>query len=259
MDNAVLRFFTNEEIQAFLNSAKMVSPDEIYPIILTGIYTGGRKSELLNLQWNQIDFDHDVIHFLKTKSGKAREVPIHADLRECLLRLPKKGADVFNKTNHRKLFDRAVRYAKLRQVGWHTLRHTFGGSLALKGVDLNTIRELMGHTSITMTLRYAHLTRGHKTVAIQLLDKISVPASTVRVVTNLSQKASEQTPDHQKKLIRSNFLGSSTVERPAVNGKVAGSNPAGGVPLRAARFVGCRQRAFLGRRVRRRKRLSRKS
>ena len=78
-----------------------------------------------------------------------------------------------NETKH-PLF-RACKRAGLRRVGWHVLRHTFASHLAMRGVPMRTIQELMGHSSLTMALRYAHLSPDVGRDAVAMLDAPSGP------------------------------------------------------------------------------------
>ena len=68
-------------------------------------------------------------------------------------------------------FATAVRRAKISDFTFHDLRHCFASRLVMAGVDLTTVKELMGHKHIAMTLRYAHLAPGHKRAAIAMLDR----------------------------------------------------------------------------------------
>jgi site-specific recombinase XerD len=71
--------------------------------------------------------------------------------------------------NPRKWFATALEQAKIKNVTWHTLRHTFASRLVMGGVDLKTVQELMGHKTIAMTARYAHLAPTHKLQALETL------------------------------------------------------------------------------------------
>ena len=69
-------------------------------------------------------------------------------------------------------FKAAVRKSKIEDFRFHDLRHTFASNIVMAGEDLNTVRELLGHKDLTMTLRYAHLSPNHKTRAISVLDRV---------------------------------------------------------------------------------------
>jgi integrase len=84
----------------------------------------------------------------------------------------------------RKAFERAVRLAGLSDFTFYDLRHTFASRLVMAGVDLPTVKELLGHKDISMTMRYAHLSSDHKQAAVRKLEKVpaifTIPAALQR-------------------------------------------------------------------------------
>jgi len=77
--------------------------------------------------------------------------------------------------NYRRWFNEALMEAKIKDCSWHCNRHTFASRLVMAGVDLRTVAELMGHSSIQMTMRYAHLTPQHNRAAVDRLVPVSMP------------------------------------------------------------------------------------
>lgn len=73
--------------------------------------------------------------------------------------------------NFRKSFETALRKSGIKDFRFHDCRHTFASHLVMSGVDLNTVRELLGHKEPTMTLRYSHLSLDHKSRAVAILDR----------------------------------------------------------------------------------------
>ena len=143
------------------------------------LHSGFRRGEFLGLRWRDVDFKAGVLTVPKSKNGETRHVPMTSTVRAILSRRPRPldaSALVFaNSEGHRDLrwsartVPAALRAAKIAGFRFHDLRHTFASRLAMEGVDLMTIRELMGHKSMAMTLRYAHLSPGHTRTAIERL------------------------------------------------------------------------------------------
>ena len=163
------------------------------PMILVGLKTGLRLGELLALRWRedvdlvkgQIVVRRSVTRRIVTtpKSGKGREVDLGD---EAIIALKNarhlKGPLVFCGDDGRMLGKnevkhplwRACRKAGLRQVGWHVLRHTYASHLAMRGAPLKAIQELLGHATIEMTMRYAHLSPGARRDSARLLDALPI-------------------------------------------------------------------------------------
>ncbi len=174
-NNQRLRFLSKEECKELI---KNCSP-HLKPIVITALNTGMRKGEILNLKWDQVDLKHGFILLDITKNGERREIPINATLKMTLQGLIRRldMPYVFYDQNTGKPFKNvkgsfatACRRAKITDFRFHDLRHTFASHLVMSGVDLATVRELLGHKSITMTLRYSHLAPSHKVNAVNILD-----------------------------------------------------------------------------------------
>lgn len=178
-NNKRIRYLSDEERVSLLKEANPF----LKKIIVFTINTGLRKGELQSLLWNQINLEQRVIYLTKTKGNKHREIPINDAVFEILSELkgshlPKVDAHVFGAQNGgaygnwRKAFDNAVERAKIHDFRFHDLRHTFASYLAMNGVDLNTIRELLGHSTYEMTERYTHLSMPHRHKAVETLNKL---------------------------------------------------------------------------------------
>jgi site-specific recombinase XerD len=173
-------------------------------MILTATRTGMRQGELLALEKTDLDLSAGRAyvrrnyvdgHFVTPKSGKGREIPLGEDVRMDLAEHVKhnRGPLVFCDAAGQVLTSgklaapllRACKGAKLgREIGWHVLRHTFASHLAMRGVPLKVIQELLGHASIVTTMRYAHLAPHVVRDAVRLLDRAPVAAPTPNLPGN---------------------------------------------------------------------------
>lgn len=174
-NNKRIRFLEKEEITKLIDN----SPEHFRPIIIVALNTGMRKAEILNLKWHDIDFKRGTIYLFETKNNEKREVPMNETVKIALIKVKKhpESPYVFPSkdgkpyTNIRKSFFTALKNAGIINFRFHDLRHNFCSHLAMSGVDLNTIRELVGHKSLEMTLRYSHLSLEHKRRAVDVLEK----------------------------------------------------------------------------------------
>lgn len=176
-NNRRLRFLSKEECQTLVDNCD----SHLKPIAITAMNTGCRKSEILNLRWDEhIDLKHGFILLDITKNGERREIPINATLRNVLQSLTKR-LDIpcvfYDSTTGKpfkdvkKSFATACRKSGIKDFHFHDLRHTFASHLVMAGVDITTVKELLGHKEIKMTLRYAHLAPSHKVKAVDVLDR----------------------------------------------------------------------------------------
>jgi integrase len=180
VDNRRLVYLEQEEVPRLFAAC---SPS-LRNIVEFAVLTGMRRGEILSLQWQDTDLKTGTIRLLKTKNGKVRDIPMNQRLRQLLMTLPRHlhSAYVFCNqqgkpySNVTKAFRKAVQAAGIkRHIRFHDLRHTFASHLVMSGVDLFTVSQLLGHSDVAMTQRYAHLSPDHKRRAMERLDGYFVP------------------------------------------------------------------------------------
>jgi integrase len=150
------------------------------PMVLLSLNTGLRKGELFSIRWENISFANKnlTIEGYFAKNGKTRHIPLNSEAIDVLKiwHDQRQGEDyVFSSkhgkqmTNIKRSWKKVLSLANIKNFRWHDLRHHFASKLVMAGVDLNTVRELLGHADITTTLRYAHLAPEHKAQAVERL------------------------------------------------------------------------------------------
>lgn len=187
-DNTKLRFLSQPEDKALRVEIAESWPWHL-PEYLVALNTGMRPSEQYELEWTNVDFARKQISVLRSKSGKPRHIPMNSEVVSALRTIearPMRGQSVFLSEDGQPLvgykhwFGPALKAAKLCDTGvtWYTLRHTFASRLVMAGVDLRTVADLMGHATIQMTMRYAHLAPEHKLDAVERLLSVGVDTDT---------------------------------------------------------------------------------
>jgi site-specific recombinase XerD len=176
-----IRFLTGDEETRLRKALK--SRPLCVPQLDLALHTGMRKSEQFSITWDQVDFAQRYIHLNVTKNGSDRYVSLNSEALRVLkglrethksLKLPADSTLFVSwqkkpMSDPRMWFGAACEEANIEGVTWHTLRHTFASRLVMAGVDLKTVQELMGHKTIAMTARYAHLSPAHKLSALEKL------------------------------------------------------------------------------------------
>ncbi|MFG8858134.1 tyrosine-type recombinase/integrase [Pseudomonas aeruginosa] len=160
---------------------KVTFPDHLKPLVLLSLNTGMRRGEVFNLTWADIDLKNKLITVEgdTSKSGQTRHIPMNketvATIEGWRKQHPRNSGYVFpgkdgkRLDNVKKSWDGLLKLARIESFRWHDLRHTFASKLVMAGVPLNTVRELLGHSDLAMTLRYAHLAPDSKAAAVELL------------------------------------------------------------------------------------------
>jgi integrase len=156
-------------------------------MILVALRTGMRLGELLGLEWSDIDWERRIITVRQSlvrgvmgtpKSGKIRHIPISDDAYEALGELRRVHGRVFHKageSTHRVAANALHRICKrtgVRKAGWNLLRHTFASHLAMEGVPIPVVQQLLGHSTIVMTMRYAHLSPSKLSEAVTVFEAL---------------------------------------------------------------------------------------
>jgi integrase len=168
-DQGRLRFLSDDECARLLAGCRTSGQPLLYPIVVIALNTGMRRSEVLGLTWDRVDVARGVLQLEKTKNGKRREIPMNRAVYDVLSALPKSGGRLFP-SSIRRAFENAVERAGVKDFHFHDLRHTFASWLTMKGRPLREVQELLGHTSISMTERYAHLAPERLRDAVASLD-----------------------------------------------------------------------------------------
>jgi len=185
-DNKRIRILSPEEEVRLLAACESSRTWQLKPIVLTALNTGMRKGEILGLKKGEVDFQAGYITVEQSKNGHSRRIPLNAALREALQKAFRQsdsgyvfaGGDGRPLTDFKKGWWKALEAAGISGLRFHDLRHTFGSRLVMKGVDLVTIAELLGHQDITMTRRYSHPTPEHKRRAVELLCEVPTDSTT---------------------------------------------------------------------------------
>lgn len=188
-NNRRLRYLPKEECRTLVNACC----GHLKPIVVTALNTGMRKEEVLSLKWDNVDLKHGFILLDVTKNGERREVPINATLHNTLsgivrrIDIPHVFYDASTGKRYNNIqtsFTTACKRAKIRDFRFHDLRHCFASHLVMAGIDLTTVKELLGHKTLTMTLRYAHLAPSHKVKAVDILDSTINETPTIQKLYN---------------------------------------------------------------------------
>jgi len=174
-NNERLRYLTQDEAQRLVEAAT----PHLKPIIIMALNTGMRYGEIAALKWKDVDLDGRNITITRSKNGQMRKVPINENLYETLLAhkgdVPGdgyvfcQGGSGIPYKSVRKSFITATKAAGIDDFKFHDLRHTFASHLVMKGVGIATVKELLGHKTLAMTIRYSHLSDAHKKNAVNLV------------------------------------------------------------------------------------------
>jgi len=162
------------------SAAQTSRNNRLYPLVVVALATGARESELLGLRWQDIDLGGGKAIVQKSKNGERRALAITGPAVEVLASLGKVrriGADLVfaigrgQATFPRKAWEAALRQAELDDFRFHDLRHAFASYLAMSGASLAELTEALGHKTLAMVKRYAHLTEAHTSGVVKRMTE----------------------------------------------------------------------------------------
>lgn len=183
-----LRWLTRQEAAQLLEASEQSDAPHLYDFILLALNTGMRRAELLQLETHKIDLKEKRIHLegTQTKNGKRRIIPLN---NTAIIAINSRlrwnhengitGNRLFLQRNGKPVvqintaFTNALRKTNIKDFRLHDLRYTFASWLISEGVTLAELRDLLGHSSIKQTERYAHLAPGRLHKAVSILDDLS--------------------------------------------------------------------------------------
>ena len=165
------RFLSADERTALLDACRASSVACLHPLVSLALATGGRKGELLGIEWGDVDLERRVVRFRDTKNGDSRTVPLAQTAVESLKAWGRdriKVGAVFPDLpgTIQKSWEAARAEAGLEDFRFHDLRHSAASYLAMSGASLMDIAAILGHKTLAMVKRYSHLSEQHTTAAV---------------------------------------------------------------------------------------------
>ena len=172
-----VRYLSDEERERLLDACKDSANTNLYLIVVLALSTGARQQEIWDLRWSDVNLIKGLITFSETKNDEFRSVPLKGHPLKLLLehsRIRRDDSDIVfpSKKNPAVSYDfrnpwkKALVVAEVEDFRWHDLRHSCASYLAMNGVQMRTIAEILGHKTLSMVQRYTHLNAEHLSDAI---------------------------------------------------------------------------------------------
>lgn len=176
-----IRFLSNEERARLLEAAKESDNPYLYLIIVLCLSTGARKMEILGLSWENVDFERRVIILHQTKNGERRVLPItslafnllkqHSEVPRLDSKLVFPSSNPKQPIDIRSAWETVLNRAEISDFRFHDLRHSAASYLAMNGASLAEIAEVLGHKTLQMVKRYAHLSDAHTAKVVESMNE----------------------------------------------------------------------------------------
>ena len=177
------RFLSDEERSRLLQACKESDNQYLYLIVVLALSTGARRNEILTLTWDRIDFERQVITLMETKNGEIRVIPLQGHALALVSDLARYNniregylfpSDITDKpVDITKAWRNVLKRAQINDFRFHDLRHSAASYLAMNNASLTDIADVLGHKTLAMVKRYAHLSEAHtKNVVSQMNERI---------------------------------------------------------------------------------------
>ena len=175
------RFLNDDEREALMREVRASNNPDLYLAVVLALSTGARQMEIMSLRWDQVDLSRKVITLYETKNGEIRALPLvhhayelmkaRAKVRRIDTNLVFPGANPDKPVILRAPFEKALARAGIINFRWHDLRHSCASYLAMNGASLAEIAEVLGHKTLQMVKRYAHLSHAHTSKVVESMNQ----------------------------------------------------------------------------------------
>lgn len=186
-----VRFLSDDERVRLLDACRIARCPYLYAVVVLALSTGMRHGEIMNLRWSDVDLVKGRVILQDTKNGDRRNVPLTGYAYQQIEKRSKiRRTDtdlLFPNTLQgdrarpyeiRKSWNAALKKAQIENFRFHDLRHTAASTLAMNGASPSEIAEVLGHATLQMVRRYAHLSEAHTTQVVRKLDQKLFPGTT---------------------------------------------------------------------------------
>jgi integrase len=195
-----IRWLEPDEEHRLLAACETSTRPDLHKIATVALETGLRKGEVMGLTWERVDFSRGVIRLEHTKSGRRREVPMRQAVYDTLAPLRALAAEVLPTEEEadrrtgprgrvwphrfpRRAWGQALERAGLEDFHFHDCRHHFASWFVMRRGSLQALKEILGHATLAMTMRYAHLAPEHLRAEVAKTER---PAQTAAVLAQAS-------------------------------------------------------------------------
>jgi integrase len=194
--------YAHDEEARLLAACKKSRNHDLVKIVTIALETGLRRGELLGLTWERIDLSRGVIRLELTKAGRRREVPMRQAVYDVLAGLPgPREGRVWPGGAIRTAFENAVAEAKLDDFHFHDCRHHFASWFVMRGGNLQALQKILGHATLAMTQRYAHLSPDFLRAEVAKTERAAHRVEPVEPITQeITQEPAESVGVSQKSL-----------------------------------------------------------